>query len=70
MSRLNPCAEEDVLSMRTVLYENRVRQYFPPDQIFNYFATYLVEEKVTVGGKKTLCELLWMFLAFRSICGL
>ena len=40
--RLNILAEEDIIH-----YENRVRQYFPIDQLFNYFATYMVDE----GGK-------------------
>jgi len=46
--RLNVMADE--YDMRTVLFENRIRQYYPPDQLFNYFATYQVESNV--GGRK------------------
>lgn len=38
-------AEEDVIA-----YENRIRQHLPPDQIFNYFSTYMVQ-KPTVAAE-------------------
>jgi len=33
-------AEEDVIA-----YENRIRQHLPPDQIFNYFSTFMVQKQ-------------------------